>query len=184
MLWLTVSQNLSFNALRNDLVNQLSVKANERLESREEDHVKSWLNEIMNRHKFALFLDDVWETSASCLLEELCVPQSPHHNSNIIIATSRSKSVLSQLGVPPPSVIQMEDLTEDESWRLFSSHAFPHSGGVLPMNIDQDIARLVCNKCGGLPKALKEIGKQMAGITRSNEWELVLLKLEIFTIIV
>ncbi|XP_057859040.1 disease resistance protein RPS5-like [Cryptomeria japonica] len=178
MLWLTVSQNPSFNALRNDLVNQLSVKANERFEIREEDHVKAWLHEIMNRHKFALFLDDVWETSADCLLDELCVPHSPHHSSNIIIATSRSSRVLSKLGVSSSSIIQMQDLTEDDSWRLFSSHAFPQSDGVLPMNIDQDIARRVCNKCGGLPLALKVIGSRMVGITGSNEWKLQLQRLE------
>ncbi|GLJ28827.1 hypothetical protein SUGI_0568160 [Cryptomeria japonica] len=96
MLWLTVSQNPSFNTLRDDLVKQITVQVNERLDSREEDHVKNWLNECMRKHKFALFLDDIWETSAASLLEELCVPHSPHHKSNIIIATSRTTSVLSQ----------------------------------------------------------------------------------------
>ncbi|GLJ28798.1 hypothetical protein SUGI_0567740 [Cryptomeria japonica] len=122
--------------------------------------------------------DDVWETSATSLLEELCDPHSPLHNSNIIIATSRSNSVLSQLGVPRPSIIQMQDLSEDDSWRLFSSHAFLHSEGVLPMSIDQDIARRVCNECGGLPLALKVVGQAMAGITQSNEWELAVKRLQ------
>ncbi|GLJ28852.1 hypothetical protein SUGI_0568530 [Cryptomeria japonica] len=178
MLWLTISQNPSFNALRNDLVKQIALKVNEILDSRHEDHVKTWLNESMRKHKFALFLDDVWETSAKSLLEELCVPQSPLHNSNIIIATSRSKSVLSQLGVSPTSIIQMRDLTEDESWKLFSSHAFPHSDGVLPMSINQEIARRVCKECGGLPLALKVVGQAMAGVAQSNEWEFALQRLQ------
>ncbi|GLJ28821.1 hypothetical protein SUGI_0568100 [Cryptomeria japonica] len=162
MLWLTVSQNPSFNTLRDDLVKQISVQVNERLDSREEDHVKTWLNECMRKHKFALFLDDIWETSAASLLEELCVPHSPHHKSNIIIATSRTSSVVSQLGVRPSSLIEMQDLTEDDGWRLFSFYAFPHSDGILPMSIDQEIARSVCKEChGGLPLALKVIGKAM-----------------------
>ncbi|GLJ28851.1 hypothetical protein SUGI_0568520 [Cryptomeria japonica] len=132
----------------------------------------------MRKQKFALFLDDVWETSAKSLLEELCVPHSALHNSNIIITTSRSKSVLSQLGVPPPSIIQMQDLTEDESWKLFSIHAFPHSDGVLPMSIDQEIARRVCNECGGLPLAIKVVGQAMAGVAQSNEWEFALQRLQ------
>ncbi|GLJ28854.1 hypothetical protein SUGI_0568580 [Cryptomeria japonica] len=122
--------------------------------------------------------DDVWETSATSLLEELCVPLFPHHKSNLIIATSRSKSVLSQLGVPPPSIIQMQDLTEDESWTLFSSHAFPHSDGLLPMSIDQRIARRVCKECGGLPLAIKVVGQAMAGVSQSNEWEFSLQRLQ------
>ncbi|GLJ46817.1 hypothetical protein SUGI_0987270 [Cryptomeria japonica] len=178
MLWLTISQTPSFNSLRNELVKQIALKVNERLQSREEDHVKTWLNQSMAKYKFALFLDDVWETNVISLLEELCVPHSPCHKSNIIIATSRSNSVLLQLAVPPPSIIQMQDLNEDDSWRLFSSHAFPHSDGVLPLSIDQETARHVCNKCGGLPLALKVIGKAMVGITQSNEWEFALQKLQ------
>ncbi|GLJ28849.1 hypothetical protein SUGI_0568490 [Cryptomeria japonica] len=178
MLWLTVSQNPSFSALRKELVKQITLKVNEQLESREEDHVKTWLSQSMAKHKFALFLDDVWETCASCLLEELCVPLFPHHKSNIIIATSRSKSVLSQLGVPPPSIIQMQDLTDDESWTLFSSHAFPHNDGVMPMSIDKGIARRVCKECGGLPLAIKVVGQAMAGVAQSNEWEFALQRLQ------
>ncbi|XP_059077126.1 probable disease resistance protein At4g14610 [Cryptomeria japonica] len=149
MLWLTVSQTPSFSALRNHLVKQIAFKVRERLYSREEEHFETWLNECMRKHKFALVVDDVWETSATSLLEEPCVPHFPHNNSNIIIASSRTITVLSQLGVPPLSVIQMQDLSEDHSWRLFSSHAFLHSEGALPMSIDQEIARRVCNECGG-----------------------------------
>ncbi|XP_057832592.2 probable disease resistance protein At1g61300 [Cryptomeria japonica] len=178
MLWLTISQNPSFNTLRNDLVKQIALKANEILGGRDEDRLKTWLKESLRKHKFALFLDDVWETSATSLLEELCVPHPPLHNSNIIIATSRSKSVLSELGVPPPSIIQMQDLTEDDSWKLFSSHAFPHSDGVLPMSIDQEIARRICKECRGLPLAIKVVGQAMAGVAQSNEWEFALQRLQ------
>ncbi|GLJ28843.1 hypothetical protein SUGI_0568400 [Cryptomeria japonica] len=178
MIWLTVSQNPSFNTLRDDLVKQITVQVNERLDSREEDHVKIWLNECMRKHKFALFLDDIWETSAASLLEELCVPHSPHHKSNIIIATSRNSSVLSQLGVRPSSLIEMQDLTEDDGWRLFSFYAFPHSDGILPVSIDHEIATTVCKECGGLPLAIKVIGKAMVSVTLSNEWELAVKKLQ------
>ncbi|GLJ28457.1 hypothetical protein SUGI_0559840 [Cryptomeria japonica] len=178
MLWLTVSQSPSFDALRNELVKQIALKVNERLDSREEDSLKNWLNQSMRKRKFALFLDDVWETSATTILEELCVPRFAHLNSNIIIATSRSRSVLSQMGVSPQSIIQMQDLNEDDSWRLFSFHAFPHSDGILPMGIDQEIAKRVCKECGGLPLALKVIGQAMAGVTQSNEWEFALQKLQ------
>ncbi|GLJ28839.1 hypothetical protein SUGI_0568310 [Cryptomeria japonica] len=178
MSWLTVSQNPSFKALRIDLVKQIALKVNERLGSTEEDHVKTWLNKTMAKQKFALFLDDVWETSATSLLEELCVPLFPRHNSNIIIATSRTTSVLSRLGVPNSSLIHMQDLTENDSWSLFSFHAFPHSEGVLPRSINEDIARGVSKECAGLPLALKVIGHAMAGITYPNEWEFALERLQ------
>ncbi|XP_057824228.2 probable disease resistance protein At4g27220 [Cryptomeria japonica] len=177
MLWLTVSQNPSFSALRNELVKQIVLQINEKLGSTEEDHVKTWLNECMRKHKFALFLDDVWETS-TILLEELCVPLFPLHKSNIIIATSRATSMLSRLGVPNSSLIQMQDLTEDDSWSLFSFHAFPHNEGILPRSINEETARGVCKECGGLPLALKVIGNAMAGTIHSNEWEFALHRLQ------
>ncbi|GLJ28790.1 hypothetical protein SUGI_0567610 [Cryptomeria japonica] len=46
------------------------------------------------------------------------------------------------------------------------------------MGIDQEIARRVCNECGGLPLALKVVGQAMAGITQSNEWELAVKRLQ------
>ncbi|GLJ28834.1 hypothetical protein SUGI_0568260 [Cryptomeria japonica] len=46
------------------------------------------------------------------------------------------------------------------------------------MSIDQEIARRVCNECGGLPLALKVVGQAMAGITQSNEWELAVKRLQ------
>ncbi|GLJ26677.1 hypothetical protein SUGI_0519180 [Cryptomeria japonica] len=58
-------------------------------------------------------------------------------------------SVLSKLGVPPSSIVQMQDLSEDDCWSLFSFHAFPQSEGILPISIDQEIARRVCKECGG-----------------------------------
>lgn len=142
ILWLTVSQNPSFNTIRDDLMKQITIQVNERLDSREEGHVKTSLNESMRKHKFALFLDDIWETSAALLLEELCVPHSPHHKYNIIIATSITSNVLSQLGVQPSSLIKMQDLTEDNSWRLFSFYAFPHNDEIFHMSIDQERATI------------------------------------------
>ncbi|KAH9288965.1 hypothetical protein KI387_033082, partial [Taxus chinensis] len=106
----------SFNALRNDLVKQIALRINKRLDNKEEDEVKIWLNERLIENKFALFLVDVWETSANSFLAELCVPLiSSHHNSNIIIATSRSSSALLQVRVPAPSIIQVQELREEDS---------------------------------------------------------------------
>ncbi|GLJ28800.1 hypothetical protein SUGI_0567780 [Cryptomeria japonica] len=139
---------------------------------------KKYIEEALVKHKFALVLDDVWETTATSLLEELCAPHSPHRNSNIIIASSRTISVLLQLGAPTLAVIQMQDWSEDHSWRLFLSHAFLHSEGVLPMSIDQEIAWCVYNECGDLPLALKVVGQAMADITQSNKWELAVNRLQ------
>ncbi|KAH9294027.1 hypothetical protein KI387_040770 [Taxus chinensis] len=52
----TISKTPSFNALRNDLVKQIALRINKRLDGKEEDEVKIWLNERLIENKFALFL--------------------------------------------------------------------------------------------------------------------------------
>lgn len=58
----------------------------------------------------------------------------------------------------------MTDLVEDKSWDLFFFyHGFPHKNGNIS-NMNEKTTKLVCAKCGGLPLAIKVIGRSMAGI--------------------
>ncbi|GLJ28870.1 hypothetical protein SUGI_0569040 [Cryptomeria japonica] len=136
----------------------------------------------MGQHKFALFIDDVWERGAE-LLEGLGVTLPRVCNSNCestssaIIVSSRNSSTLLQMGIGNSSTVQMQQLIEYDSWQLFLSQAFPYNNGKLPTTIKEETARGICRECGGLPLALKVTGKAMAGITGSEGWEITLKKL-------
>ncbi|KAH9301887.1 hypothetical protein KI387_013470, partial [Taxus chinensis] len=80
--------------------------------------------------------------------------------------------------VPAPSIIQVQELREEDNWKLFCLHTFRHSDGILPTSIDEETTRLVFNKCGGLPLDLKVIGQAMAGVTKLNEWKFSLKRLQ------
>lgn len=69
----------------------------------------------------------------------------------------------------------MLNLNEEDSWKLFSVHAF---GGVgkCPDEL-QSVAKLITEECKGLPLALKVIGGAMVGKKRVGHWELDLQKL-------
>lgn len=86
------------------------------------------------------------------------------------------------MGVADTSALTMGNLSEEESWELFAHHAFPYNNGILPANMDERRAKAVCDKCGGLPLAIKVIGRTIAGISDPQEWELAVLRLPNATI--
>jgi hypothetical protein len=62
---------------------------------------------------------------------------------------------------------------------LFSNHAFPYNNGNPPTNIDEQTTRVVCANCGGIPLAIKAIGRSMVHTTHPQEWEVAAQKLSI-----
>ena len=83
------------------------------------------------------------------------------------------------MGIAENSIIPIGDLAEDDSWRLFAYHAFPYNDAKIPVNIHDETARLVCARCGGLPLAIKAVGRAMSGTTDAHEWDLAVRRLPI-----
>jgi len=160
LLWLTVSQSPTVTSLTTQLYTQITLQKTVDLSKNvEEDGVKIWLNETLQQSsRFALFIDDVWEKDAAELLERLGILRAvtDHSNSKVIVS-SRYRSVLLKMGVADKYTITMENLSKDESWKLFAYHAFPYNNRIIPENIDDENAKLVCHKCGGLPLAIKVV---------------------------
>lgn len=178
LIWLTVSESPSLSSLRNDLCKQISVQTKENHDpNMNEEDVKRWLSQRMRAQRFALFLDDVWGEGGK-LLEELGLSRfSQHYSNSKIIVSSRNRRALLDMGIADASIMAVGDLSKDESWELFAHHAFPYNNGNPPANIDKTRAKLVCDKCGGLPLAIKVTGRTMAGITDPQEWEFAILSL-------
>lgn len=173
-LWLTVSQFPSFKSLREELCQQIAIQTNaqELVNSMNPEGLKIWMNQTLQAKKFALFLDDLWGEGAK-LLEELGVPSLNDPSHSKIVVSSRDHRALREMGVNAErATISMEELIEDESWRLFGHHAFPYNNGKRPTSIEERTARAVCARCKGLPLAIKAVGRAMAGITDPREWEL------------
>jgi dephospho-CoA kinase len=177
VLWLTVSRTPSYTTLRNELCSQIAMKTKAHLDLKAcQNDIKIWLNERLQTSRFALFLDDVWGEGAK-LLEELALLNLNEHSISKVIVSSRDRRALLEMGIAKLSTITMDDLTEDKSWQLFANHAFLYNNGYLPPNIDEKTAKLVCANCGGLPLAIKVVGRAMAGVAQPNEWELAVRRL-------
>jgi disease resistance protein RPS2 len=173
LLWLTVSQTPCFTRLRKELSAQIGMQTKaDSNKNMNEEGVKIWLHDAMHGKRFVLFLDDVWEEGAK-LIEELGLLLLTGHSNSKVIVSSRNRRTLVEMGVnAQTSITAMGDLMKDDSWELFCYHAFRYNNGNLPSSINEETAKVVCAKCGGLPLAIKTTGRAMAGITDAHEWEL------------
>jgi hypothetical protein len=114
-------------------------------------------------------VDDVWEES---VIEWLDVAKGP---GSVTLWTSRKERVLLTAGVTETTKLHMDNLSEEDSWRLFRVHAFGQNK--IPPGVE-GLAHLVVEECQGLPLALKVIGGVMIGKKWPGEWERELKKLE------
>ncbi|GLJ11731.1 hypothetical protein SUGI_0175570 [Cryptomeria japonica] len=179
VLWLTVSHNPSLSALASNLGRQIALQINQPFDERggQDDYVKPWIYEKMKSRRFLLFLDDVWENSRDGLLEALGVPVLTVGNCKMVVS-ARDRKVLVKLGVKLDDTITLSGLSEEQSWELFSSHAFAYNNNRVPSVTVEETATRFCEECDGLPLAIKVIAATMAGVTDPVEWDLTLQRLQ------
>ncbi|XP_039116718.1 disease resistance protein UNI-like [Dioscorea cayenensis subsp. rotundata] len=128
---------------------------------------------VLKISNFVLLLDNIWEEVG---LIDLGIPH-PYSEDNStkqykhkVIFTTRSEDVCARMEASKK--IKVECLEPDEAWALFKQN----------VNLDviesdekfKKIARQVMRKCGGLPLALKVVGKAMSNKKTVQNWEVVL----------
>ncbi|XP_028551564.1 disease resistance protein RGA2-like isoform X2 [Dendrobium catenatum] len=103
--------------------------------------------------KFLLILDDVWNERPE-MWEVLRAPFFGIGMGKIIVTT---RSMLVARIMQTVSPLELECLNKEMSWLLFQRHAF--CGWELDQQLNfEQLGRIITNKCGGLPLALKVIG--------------------------
>ncbi|KAG0612983.1 hypothetical protein M758_6G067500 [Ceratodon purpureus] len=126
-----------------------------------------------SKKKVFLILDDVWQEPNEQNHEMMYWLNIATAPGSATLITTRSTSVLSKVHAESEVVL---GLLEEDSWKLFSAHAF--SEGTLPSTICEELAREVCKECKGLPLALKVIGSAMVGKVNEEEWSSALYDLK------
>ncbi|KAG0568850.1 hypothetical protein KC19_6G049200 [Ceratodon purpureus] len=118
-----------------------------------------------SKKKVFLILDDVWQENHEQnhdMMYWLNIATAP---GSATLITTRNTEVLSKVHAESEVVL---GLSEEDSWKLFSAHAF--SEGSPPSTISQELAKKVCKECKGLPLALKVIGSAMVDKVDEEEW--------------
>ncbi|CAA6668725.1 unnamed protein product [Spirodela intermedia] len=160
VIFVTVSRAPEILTIQEQIVKQLDIKSTSSTEYGTD------ISQFLLNKRFLLLLDDVWE---ELNLHDVGVPTPCAENKCKIILTSRSKSVCCKMGTPR-KLLEVEPLSESEAWILFKKNV----GGDVDLDQrDQEIcrhAKAVAKKCGGLPLALKIVGRTMANAVSVGEW--------------
>ncbi|TKY53596.1 putative disease resistance RPP13 protein 1 [Spatholobus suberectus] len=123
------------------------------------------------KKKFLFVLDDVWNEN----YDNWDKFRSPFkhagaHGSKIIV-TTRSGYVASIMQTVSP--YNLSELSNEDSWNLFSKHAFDYGNSSLHQSLDK-VGREIVRKCKGLPLAVKTLAGLLRSKSESHEWYKVL----------
>jgi hypothetical protein len=168
IIWLTVGKDPDIRSLYRTLSEKLCPNFLPLHTWRETDY-KDFLCEEFSRRRALFIVDDVWEES---VIEWLDVAKGP---GSVTLWTSRKECVLLRAGVTEATILHMDKLSKEDSWRLFCVHAFGQYN--IPPGVE-GLARSVVQQCQGLPLALKVIGGVMIGKKSHGEWDRELKKLQ------
>ncbi|XP_073265864.1 putative disease resistance protein RGA4 [Populus alba] len=154
-LWVSVSGSLD---VRKIIKGAVGSDSDDQLES-----LKKKLEEKIEKKKYLLVLDDVWDGEDGKddgekwdRLKEL-LPRDAVGSK--IVVTTRSHLIAKFTStVEPPHVL--EGLSVDESWDLFRSKAFPQ--GQESGHVDERIRQEIVERCCGVPLVIKAIARLMS----------------------
>uniref|UniRef100_A0A2N9F1X5 AAA+ ATPase domain-containing protein n=1 Tax=Fagus sylvatica TaxID=28930 RepID=A0A2N9F1X5_FAGSY len=137
--------------------------------------LEALLDEIHNltkEKKFFLVLDDVW-TEDSTLWERFRHALRNGVQGSRILVTTRKIRVAEIMGSTSASMINLEVLSEEDCWLVFSKIAFSNKDLEQCEQLET-LGRQIAKKCKGLPLAAKTLGSLMRFKRRREQWETVL----------
>ncbi|XP_021295930.1 probable disease resistance protein At1g58602 isoform X2 [Herrania umbratica] len=125
----------------------------------------------LKEKRYLIVFDDVWKSDDWDKFK----PAFPKgKKGSKILFTTRHKNVALHAD-PCNSPIELSFLTDDESWKLFKTKAFPGNkteSHACPEELEMP-GRDMVKKCGGLPLAIAVLGGLLATKKTRAEWEMV-----------
>ena len=135
------------------------------------------LRESLNGRKVLIVLDDVWNESYNNW-DMLQTPLKVGASDSKFIVTTRNANVA--LTMRAHHTHHLEQLCFEDSWRLFTKHAFENEDPLVHPKLEAIVKETV-QKCQGLPLSIKTLGgllhykmdeKEWDNILRSEMWDL------------
>ncbi|GLJ19578.1 hypothetical protein SUGI_0353950 [Cryptomeria japonica] len=170
--WISVSKTCSLRTLQCDLAYQIKLQMDPNISV-------VLLAQLIHGHlvdrRCLIVLDDVWRSSVQGdLIERLGLPTGGNNQCKIVV-TTRSRDVAANMRA---HIYEMQQLSKEDSWKLFCLFAFPDSDGNRPPEDLKSLATQIVEKCGRLPLALKTVGASMAKSVGLGNWESKLRQLK------
>uniref|UniRef100_A0A7N0TYD7 NB-ARC domain-containing protein n=1 Tax=Kalanchoe fedtschenkoi TaxID=63787 RepID=A0A7N0TYD7_KALFE len=137
------------------------------------DSLQQELKNELQGKKFLLILDDNWSEDRK-KWDHLRIPFLVGMPGSRIIVTTRSKDVAKLVTSVPNVFYLLNVMSEDESWSLFESVAFPE-GSDKAFPTLKKFGQGIVDKCKGLPLAIKLIGGLLLSYkNEAKKWKSVL----------
>ncbi|XP_058106552.1 probable disease resistance protein At1g61300 [Magnolia sinica] len=156
VIWVTVSKDLNLGLIQAKIGNKLGMIFCENEEKR--DRLFTRLKNV----RYMLILDDLWQSFS---LDQVGIPKPDEENRCKIAITTRSVAVSNAMEADRK--IRVKTLTSEEAWNLFCEK----SGNVVLSPEIRPVAEKVVEECGGLPLAIKTVGRAMHGKDKTEVWQ-------------
>ncbi|XP_048320326.2 disease resistance protein RPM1 isoform X2 [Ziziphus jujuba] len=173
--WITVSESCKIQDLLKDMVQQLYKATRRRVpqavESMNNNQLKRTIKELLQRSRYLIVLDDVWNLDKWHAVKYALPSNS--FRSRVVLTTRNADVAAFTSGIESNSKIHnLEPLPLAESWELFCRKTF--KGNACPPHLEE-ICRNILRKCEGLPLAIVAISGVLATKSkwRIDEWDMV-----------
>ncbi|XP_037454340.1 disease resistance protein Pik-2-like [Triticum dicoccoides] len=173
--WATAMRPFNPEALLRDLALQLQITIQEdppaststRVQKMKLQGLNEELARVLKTKKCLVVIDDIWSISEWDSIKQ-CL-----HNAGRIIVTTREKNIAKHCSIVDKNMYCLDGLKDDAALDLFIKKVFKknaENNNLFPAMIDQ--ARLLIQKCGGLPLAISTIGGFLATKPKTAiEWK-------------
>jgi hypothetical protein len=162
-IWVCVSTDFDLRRLTRAIIESIDGSP---CGLQELDPLQQCLQQKLNRKKFLLVLDDVWDDYGDRWNKLKEVLRCGAKDSAVIVTT---RIEMIALRMATAFVKHMGRLSEEDSWQLFQQLAFG-------MRRKEERARLeaigvsIVKKCGGVPLAIKALGNLMRLKESEDQW--------------
>ncbi|XP_028090395.1 putative disease resistance protein RGA4 [Camellia sinensis] len=164
-IWVYVSQDFDVKRVIKTLIESVSKGT---CEASNLDSLQKKLQEMLNRKRYLLVLDDLWDEDQDNW-EGLKYLLACGSKGASIIVTTRVAKVASITGTVPAHHLSF--LSEEDCWLLFKQRAFGHGNEEHPNLVA--IGKEIVKKCGGVPLAAKALGGLMRFKSEETDWHYV-----------
>lgn len=160
-VWLPISQKFEYKSLLLRIIKEIKPSMIKHVEDLNKDDLKEKIKSLLGIKRCLFAIDDVWD---KFVLEKIGLNLQSQYK---IVITTRHKNLAESYDKQH----EMSPLSSENSWKLFSFHAFPE-GHTPPSELTM-VAHKIEEKCCGVPLALKTVGCYMAKSVKGipKEWQ-------------
>ncbi|KAF7851343.1 hypothetical protein BT93_L4118 [Corymbia citriodora subsp. variegata] len=131
------------------------------------DMLQNHLRNLVENRRCLFVMDDVWEMRKEDWLELRDLLGGLSKGSKVIV-TSRHQAIADMMGTVPS--LKLANLSKENSMTLFVKYSF-HQGQEKNHPDLMEIGKEIVSKCGGNPKALKNLGCLLYSTNNRSDWE-------------